>query len=171
MARHWHHRDRGVDAGDVFAGLLIIGGIAAVASAASKANRDKRSREARDYRYPDDRYPDRRNPEYRAPTDGDYRDWREHNDRAGGYGAPRSEESYRGGADWRGASGAMDASVSACTGEIERGNRRVDTVDGVNRESEGWRVTGKLRDGRSYSCTAGPDGRIRNLSVDGRGII
>ena len=31
-----HHRDR-VDAGDVIAGILIIGGIAAIASAASKS--------------------------------------------------------------------------------------------------------------------------------------
>ena len=44
------HRDRdGISAGDVIAGALIIGGIAAVASAASKDNRD------RDYRgYPGD---------------------------------------------------------------------------------------------------------------------
>jgi len=44
------HRDRdGISAGDVIAGALIIGGIAAVASAASKNNRD------RDYRgYPGD---------------------------------------------------------------------------------------------------------------------
>jgi hypothetical protein len=47
-ARHWRHRDR-VDTGDVLAGILIIGGIAAVASAASKSSRN---REANDYRYP-----------------------------------------------------------------------------------------------------------------------
>ena len=35
--RHWH-RDRGIDGGDVLAGLLIFGGIAAIASAASKSN-------------------------------------------------------------------------------------------------------------------------------------
>lgn len=35
----WHHRDR-VDGGDVLAGALIIGGIAAIASAASKRNRE-----------------------------------------------------------------------------------------------------------------------------------
>ena len=55
MARGWGHRhhDRGgVDAGDIFAGLLVIGGIAAIASAASKKN--KQPREG-DYRYPDDR--------------------------------------------------------------------------------------------------------------------
>jgi len=34
-ARHWRHHDHGIDGGDVLAGLLIIGGIAAVASAAT----------------------------------------------------------------------------------------------------------------------------------------
>lgn len=45
------HRDRGIDAGDIIAGALIIGGIAAVASAASN-DRDR-------YRYRDGRYYDR----------------------------------------------------------------------------------------------------------------
>lgn len=47
-----YRRHRGVDAGDVLAGILIIGGIAAVASAASNA--DRRSRDDR-YRYPEPR--------------------------------------------------------------------------------------------------------------------
>ncbi len=40
---HWHrwHRDR-VDAGDVIAGAIILGGIAAIASAASKRDREDR---------------------------------------------------------------------------------------------------------------------------------
>ena len=59
--RHrYRHRNR-VDAGDVLAGVLIIGGIAAIASAASKNKRE------RDSRYRDDRYRDR---------DYDYRDRR-----------------------------------------------------------------------------------------------
>ena len=37
-----HHRDR-VDAGDVLTGILIIGGIAAIASAASSNNKKKKS--------------------------------------------------------------------------------------------------------------------------------
>ena len=49
----WRHRDDGISGGDVLAGLLVIGGIAAIAVAAS--NSDKRKREeARDY--PDNRY-------------------------------------------------------------------------------------------------------------------
>ncbi|MCP5397243.1 MAG: hypothetical protein H6918_11025 [Sphingomonadaceae bacterium] len=54
MARDRH--DNGISAGDVIAGALIIGGIAAVASAASK-DRDGRYYDRRGY---DDRYYDRR---------------------------------------------------------------------------------------------------------------
>jgi hypothetical protein len=43
-------RDGGIDAGEVIAGALIIGGIAAVAAAASKNDRD-RYRYGRDYNY------------------------------------------------------------------------------------------------------------------------
>lgn len=61
---HHRHHDR-IDTGDVLAGILILGGIAAVASAASKSGRDARER--------DDRYPapDRREP---APRYGEPRD-------------------------------------------------------------------------------------------------
>lgn len=56
--RHYrHHRHRGVGAGDILAGILIIGGIAAIASAAEKSR---------------DRYP-RRETRYPQPRRGDYR--------------------------------------------------------------------------------------------------
>ncbi|WP_417595008.1 hypothetical protein [Parasphingorhabdus sp.] len=51
-----HRRHRGgIDGGDVLAGILVIGGIAAIASAASKSNRDQRY-ENRDYRSENSRY-------------------------------------------------------------------------------------------------------------------
>ena len=43
-----HHRDQ-VDAGDVLAGILIIGGIAAIVSAASSKKRDRRDNDRPDY--------------------------------------------------------------------------------------------------------------------------
>jgi len=53
-----HYRGSHVSTGDVFTGLLILGGIAAIASAASK-DKDRDEREAEDYRYSDP-YPDER---------------------------------------------------------------------------------------------------------------
>lgn len=55
-----HHRDRGIDGGDILAGVLILGGIAAIASAASNSNKDRQVRD--DYRY-DEPYQDQR-PDY-----------------------------------------------------------------------------------------------------------
>lgn len=55
--RHRHrHRDRGVDAGDVIVGVLILGGIAAIANAV-KNDRERDYRD-RDVHYPDNRYPE-----------------------------------------------------------------------------------------------------------------
>jgi hypothetical protein len=51
----WGHHDRGIDAGDVIAGIGILAGIAIIASAASNSN--KRSRGANDYPQ-DSRYPE-----------------------------------------------------------------------------------------------------------------
>ncbi|WP_271438479.1 hypothetical protein [Pontixanthobacter luteolus] len=51
--RYRHRRHRGVDAGDVIAGVLILGGIAAVASAASNNSRNERRYPAPPPRYPD----------------------------------------------------------------------------------------------------------------------
>lgn len=50
--RGYRHRDR-IDGGDILAGILIIGGIAAIASAASKNARDNRGYENQTSRYPD----------------------------------------------------------------------------------------------------------------------
>ena len=117
--RYRHRRHRGVDAGDVIAGILILGGIAAVASAAKKS---------------DDRYP---------PRDARYR------------------EPYRQDARYDGARG-LDRAASMCVESIER-DVRVDTVDSVNRDAQGWTVVGRLYDGQAFTCSIGADGRIGAL--------
>lgn len=50
--RRWRHRDNGIDAGDVIAGAVIIGGIAALAGAFDNDRDEPRD----DYRYPDPNY-------------------------------------------------------------------------------------------------------------------
>ncbi len=135
------HHDDGIDGGDILAGLLIFGTIAAVASAASKSAKDKREAEQNDgYRYPDQSRP-----------------------------APRYDDRQSGSnsRDW-GRSRSIDAAVDTCVGEVERGTARVDSVDSVDRDGDGWRVSGKVRSGAPYACSVGSDGRVRNLSVDGK---
>lgn len=131
------HHDDGIDGGDILAGLLIFGTIAAVASAASKSNKDKQDNS---YRYPDQSPP--------APR---------YDDRPSGSGSR----------DW-GRSRSIDGAVDTCVGEIERGSARVDSVDSVDRDGDGWRVSGKVRAGAPYVCSVTADGRVRNLSVDGK---
>ncbi len=59
MAADRYDRDRGIDAGDVIAGAVIIGGIAALAGAFD-GDDDRYDKRYRDRRYNDRRYRDRR---------------------------------------------------------------------------------------------------------------
>jgi hypothetical protein len=133
----WHRRDR-IDGGDVVAGVLVIGAIAAIAGAATKADRD------RGYRYPE-RYP------YPAPT------------RPYDYRSGPTDSRYE---DGRG----LDRAVDMCTRELER-SARVDTVDAVSRNGDGWRVSGRLDSGRSFTCSVGDNGRIEAIDADDRGAV
>lgn len=136
--RHYKH-DR-VDAGDIFAGVLIIGAIAAIASASSKAKKEQRQVE------PEPRYPDN---DYQRGNPGSY----------GNDDRP----------EWREGTG-IDSAVNRCRDEVSRGTTRVDTVESVAREGDGWRVQGRATGGGAFSCTVDGDGRIRNVSIDGRAI-
>lgn len=140
----WRHHDDGIDAGDILGGLLVIGAIAAVASAASKSSKQ---RDGEEYRYPDNRPPmdDGRPGDEYSRSSAQTRDW--------------------------GRSQSLNAAVNTCTGEIERGSVRVDTVDGVNRDGDGWRVFGRVRSGAPFTCTVGADGRVLGMSVDGHAPV
>jgi hypothetical protein len=148
MARGWHHHHDGIDAGDVFGGLLIVGGIAAIAAAVSNSNKDRRARD--DERYRD--YRDYRDDGYREVPPQRYRDDRSYDDDRDG---PSSS--------WRSGVGD-DGAVDACVGEVERGDRSIDSIDSVSREGDGWRVEGRVRGGRDFSCEVDADGRVRGLS-------
>ncbi len=133
-----HHRDR-VDAGDVIAGILIIGGIAAIASAASAHKRDARNNRGNDRgRYPGD------NPEARA----------------GRYGNDNDQQ-------WQ-QNGGVDSAVSRCTSEVARGSDRNTSVESINRDGDGWRVQGRTGAGKVFTCSVDGTGQIRNVQVDGQ---
>lgn len=148
--RNWggdwgRHHDR-VDAGDVLTGILIIGGIAAIASAASDGNkrareRERQQRDERDYRY-------------------------ERPEQTQDYGREDARPEWReGGADSRsgtGVGGGLNGAVEACVNDAERGGRHVDGVEAVNRQGDGWRVEGRMAGGASFSCTIDGDGRVHS---------
>jgi hypothetical protein len=118
-----------VDAGDILTGVLILGGLAAVASAVAGDN-------DRQTRYPDTRYP-AQNPDL----------------------SQRTEPS------------GLDRAAAMCVERIER-DTRVESVDSVDRNARGWRVTGRLYDGAGFSCAIGADGRIDAIDlVERRGRL
>jgi hypothetical protein len=77
------------------------------------------------------------------------------------YPAPDARYDYRDGPrDWRYDSDrGLDRAVDMCAREVER-NGRIDRVDGVDRNGDGWRVTGKLATGAQFTCSIGDDGRV-----------
>lgn len=152
-ARDWHRgRGDGIDGGDIFAGLLVIGGIAAIAAAASKSKRDREARE--DERYRDDYRPDDyRSEDYREPAP------------VQGYGDDRSAPADEAPPAAARSDYGVDTAVDACVDEVERGDRVVQSIDGINREADGWRVGGRVSGGYGFSCVIGKDGRVK--SVDG----
>lgn len=155
--RHHHHRHGdGIDGGDLLAGLLIVGGIAAIASAASKSARDRQGNER-------DRYPG--GPDYGEPEGRDYGDSSGQRDDEE---APDYGSSYPGVAP---TNGSFDEAVDRCSEELERSDRRIGSVDSVGRMGEHYNVEGRLEDGRGFACSVDREGRVRSVAVDGSALI
>lgn len=154
FAQGWgHRRHHNDDTGWIVGGIIGIGMIAAIAAAASNG---KKKRE-RDYEYRDGR-------DYRDSRDD--RDYRDYRDEAPRYGE-RRDDSYRQGYSSRGIDGAVDS----CVNGVERGSTRVDTVDTVGRDGDGWRIEGRINGGRPFSCSVSGSGRIRSTTIDGRAAL
>lgn len=149
--RGWgRHHDRDIDAGDVLTGILIIGGIAAIASAAGdsekrRRERERDEREARDYRYEDRAAPAA---DYRGDGQSDERpEWRESGTSTG--------------------VGGINAAIERCTSEIERGSARVEEVEAVKKQDDSWHIEGRMAGGEAFACTIDRDGRVSRVSVGG----
>ncbi len=140
------HRDRGgVSAGDVIAGALVIGGIVAIASAASNGNRN------RDYDY----------------RDRDYR-----YDRAG-YGGYDNNDSY-GRDDYRGnARQAIEQCVRTAERQASRysyGRADVTDVRDIRETRWGYEVRGRIAvNGSGRGWNRGDDDYGRGWGGDYRG--
>jgi hypothetical protein len=145
--RHYRHRDR-VDAGDVIAGIFLIGAIAAIADSAGKAKQRDRDRD-RDRRDDDYRY-ERPQGDYRAAPERE-------RDRAWTPGGNPAEAR------------AADACSWAAEGELGD-TARVGQIDAVTRDGDGWRVTGNVAAPdimpRDFACTY-RGGRVVDVDFTG----
>ena len=135
--RRYRHRGNGIGGGDVLGGLLILGGIAAVAAAIDKDKQERRTdrTQGRDYPYRD------------GPYRQDPYDYRGRDDAARDYGRTDGQDPR-----------AMDRAVDACSAEAARSGR-VDEIFGVDRVDGEWRVRGDYADGRDFTCTVDGSGR------------
>jgi len=122
---HRWHRDR-VDGGDLLAGALIIGGIAAIASAAGKQ--------------------DRAEPTPPPPV----RDDRQ------GYAYDGADRDV-----------GLDRAADMCADAVERGQNRVESIDTVSRDRDGWAVSGALDNGAGFGCRIGNDGQVQGVNLGG----
>ncbi|MEL7188243.1 MAG: hypothetical protein AAGK17_01720 [Pseudomonadota bacterium] len=149
---------RGVRVGDVLAGVAIIGGIAAIASAAN--NNDSRRDRRRD------RDQDRELEELREENREQQRELE--------YLRSRGVEVER----YRGTSGAdrlpetqvqstapigIDGAIDTCSEAASR-NGAVEDVSGVERTGNSWSVRGTVEGGEPFSCRITTGGQIEALS-------
>jgi hypothetical protein len=137
--RRWHDRDD-VDAGDVIAGVVLLGAIAAIASS-GKRDRDRDQDRDYDYDYDADRDKDVDGVAYQVPT---------------------QEGTYT--------SRGIDRAVDMCVDEVQRRETRVSTVDSATRGPDGWHVSGDLENGQHYLCAIGNDGQISDVFVGDNGV-
>lgn len=62
----------------------------------------------------------------------------------------------------------IDRAVSMCIDAVER-ERRVDSVERVDRTARGWMVEGTVSRGDRFTCRIGDNGRIEAIDFGGRG--
>ena len=70
---------------------------------------------------------------------------------------------------WR-ESQSVDAAVDRCVSSVESPSRKVGSVDRVERQSDGWAVSGTTDGRKAFACNVGGDGYVRNVTVDGRAL-
>lgn len=151
--RHYRHRDR-IDIGDIIGTVLVVGAVATVINQVGKIGEN--DRRDRDRRY--DRRYDRRDRDYDDRYEGRYGDRYEDRD----YAPQRNRRDDR---SARGVQATEDRAADACSwaAEGQAGDgARVERINGVRADGEGWRVDGTLRQaGRSDSFTCGyTNGRV-----------
>ena len=144
---HRRHHD-GFDGGDFLLGALLVGGIVAVASVANSSSREE----------PEASYRDDADT---APVA----------DRTGYHDQPGLEDDPASGSQRGVAYRDARSALEACSAEASRSERGVEGVDSVSRESDGYRVDGRLRDGHDFTCSVDREGRLQHFALDVPGAL
>lgn len=163
LRRYGHRRHhRGVDAGDVIAGVLVLGGIAAIASAANNNSRKQRE----EYERERERYEQQRRDEAWRQQQNQQQGYNE------GYQAPYgNEQNYGQGYNQQGyGQNDLNSAVQYCSeaARAQSGNGSAVQVRSVTRNGNGWRVEGTTTGqygGQGFSCGTS-NGQIDFLQMD-----
>lgn len=138
--RH-RHDDDGIDGGDILAGILLIGGIAAIASAVSNSSKRKQAVQ----------------PQYDTPQPAPQQ-------QAPAYREPSPKQTWDESAKMSRLDDAADACVDAVSHHAE-----VDHVYTVDPSGSGYRVAGDFTSGESFSCAVNGD-RVENVHYGNGGV-
>jgi len=81
--------------------------------------------------------------------------------------APPPVPQDRQGYSYRGAERdtGLDRAADMCADAVERGPDRVDSVQNVARDRDGWAVTGTLESGAGFTCRIGNDGQVEGVNL------
>lgn len=79
----------------------------------------------------------------------------------------RRERDYRRDANWDDGRG-IDRAVEMCVDAVDR-ERRVETVDRVDRTARGWIVQGTITRGDPFTCRINENGRVEDVDFGSRG--
>jgi hypothetical protein len=83
---------------------------------------------------------------------------------------PPVPEDRRGYTDRAGESDVgLDRAADMCAQAVDSERSRVDYVDNVNRDRDGWSVSGALIGGAPFSCRIGNDGQVSGVNVGDQG--
>jgi hypothetical protein len=63
----------------------------------------------------------------------------------------------------------LDRAADTCAQAVDSERNRVDFVDNVNRDRDGWSVSGALIGGAPFSCRIGNDGQVGAVNVGNQG--
>ena len=61
----------------------------------------------------------------------------------------------------------LDRAADLCADAVERGPNRVESVDDVRRDRDGWAVAGVLQNGAGFTCRVGNDGQVQDVDIAG----
>jgi hypothetical protein len=61
----------------------------------------------------------------------------------------------------------LDRAADMCADAVERGQNRVESIDTVSRDRDGWAVSGALDNGAGFGCRIGNDGQVQGVNLGG----